>query len=96
MRAGQIEATFAKFDFARFLYLHDIAFKFVMPVGMKGKDYDLAIQYADGREACADAIGLSLSGARASGRPSSAVCLALAGRHDARSTALDAHYPNVR
>ncbi len=55
MRSGQVEATFAEFDFARFLYLHDIAFKFVTPTGVKGKDYDFAIEYADGREACADA-----------------------------------------
>lgn len=31
MRGGQIEATFAEFDFARFLYLHDVPFKFVTP-----------------------------------------------------------------
>ena len=55
MRSGQVEATFAEFDFARFLYLHDIALKFVTPTGVKGKDYDFAIEYADGREACADA-----------------------------------------
>jgi hypothetical protein len=55
MRTGQIEATFAEFDFARFLYLHDIAFRFVEASGVKGEDYDCAIQYADGREACADA-----------------------------------------
>jgi hypothetical protein len=55
MRTGPIEATFAEFDFARFLYIHGIAFKFAMPVGVKGKDYDFAVEYADGREACADA-----------------------------------------
>jgi hypothetical protein len=55
MRAGQVEATFAEFDFARFLYIHDVAFKFVKPVGAKGKDYDVGIEYSDGREACADA-----------------------------------------
>jgi hypothetical protein len=55
MRAGQVEATFAEFDFARFLYLHDVAFKFVTPTGVKGEDYDFGIEYADGREACADA-----------------------------------------
>ena len=55
MRAGQVEATFAEFDFARFLYLHEIAFKFVEPTGVKGEDYDFGIEYADGREACADA-----------------------------------------
>jgi hypothetical protein len=55
MRAGQVEATFAEFDFACFLYLHDIPFKFVTPTGAKGKDYDFGIEYPDGREACADA-----------------------------------------
>ena len=55
MRAGQVEATFAEFDFARFLYLHDIAFKFVTASGVKGKDYDFGIEYADGRDARADA-----------------------------------------
>jgi hypothetical protein len=55
MRAGPVEATFAEFDFARFLYLHDIAFRFVAPSGVKGKDYDFAIRYVDGRNACADA-----------------------------------------
>jgi hypothetical protein len=55
MRAGHIEATFAEFDFARFLYIHDIAFKFVKPTGTKGGDYDVDIGYSDGREACADA-----------------------------------------
>jgi hypothetical protein len=55
MRAGQVEATFAEFDFARFLYIHDISFRFVVPSGVKGKDYDFGIEYADGGEACADA-----------------------------------------
>jgi hypothetical protein len=55
MRAGQIEATFAEFDFARFLYIHDIAFRFVEPSGSKGEDYDVDIKYADGRETCGDA-----------------------------------------
>jgi hypothetical protein len=55
MRAGQIEASFAEFDFGRFLHLHDIAFEFVKPSGVKGRDYDCRVEYADGREACADA-----------------------------------------
>jgi hypothetical protein len=55
MRSGQIEPTFAEFDFARFLFVHDIAFKFVTPSGVKGKNYDFRIEYSDGREACADA-----------------------------------------
>jgi hypothetical protein len=55
MRTAEVEAAFAEFDFGRFLYLHDIAFKFVTPSGVKGKDYDCTVEYTDGREACADA-----------------------------------------
>jgi hypothetical protein len=55
MRTAEVEAAFAEFDFARFLYIHDIAFKFVTPSGVKGRDYDFDIEYEDGREACADA-----------------------------------------
>jgi len=55
MRSGQVEATYAEFDFARFLYIHDVDFRFVIPSGVKGKDYDFGITYADGRDACADA-----------------------------------------
>lgn len=55
MRTGSIEVTFAEFDFARFLYIHDIDFKFVVACGVAGKDYDFSVKYADGREACADA-----------------------------------------
>lgn len=55
MRSGQVEATFAEFDFARFLHIHGIAFKFVVPSGARGRDYDFGITYPDGREACADA-----------------------------------------
>jgi hypothetical protein len=55
MGTAEVEAAFAEFDFARFLYLHDIVFKFIEPSGIKGADYDCAIDYRDGREACADA-----------------------------------------
>jgi hypothetical protein len=55
MRSGQVEATYAEFDFARFLYIHDVDFRFVIPSGVKGKDYDFGITYTDGRDACADA-----------------------------------------
>src|ERR1700722_7034772 len=55
MRTGSIEAKFAEFDFARFLYIHDIDFKFVVPTGIAGKDYDYRITYPDRRVACADA-----------------------------------------
>ncbi len=55
MRTGSIEATFAEFDFGRFLYVHDIDFKFITPCGVAGNDYDYGIRYANGREVCADA-----------------------------------------
>jgi hypothetical protein len=55
MRTGSIEATFAEFDFGRFLYIHDIDFKFVTPCGVADQDCDYRIRYADGREVCADA-----------------------------------------
>jgi hypothetical protein len=55
MRTSSIEATFAEFDFGRFLYIHDIDFKFVTACGVAGKDYDYRIRYADGRQICADA-----------------------------------------
>ena len=55
MRHWPIEATFAEFDFGRFLYIHNIDFKFVTACGVAGKDYDYRIRYADGREVCADA-----------------------------------------
>jgi hypothetical protein len=55
MRTGSTEGTFAEFDFGRFLYIHDIDFKFVTPCGVAGKDFDYRVRYADGREVCADA-----------------------------------------
>jgi hypothetical protein len=55
LRTGDIESTIAEFDFARFLYIHDLAFKFVMPKGERGKDFDFAVNFADGRDACVDA-----------------------------------------
>src|SRR3990167_5592670 len=54
MRTADAEATFAEFDFGRFLYIHDIDFRFVVPTGKRGQDYDCSITYEDGRKACAD------------------------------------------
>lgn len=53
--AGQIESTVAEFDFGRFLYMHDVDFKFVTTSGKRGEDYDCLITYDDGVTACADA-----------------------------------------
>jgi hypothetical protein len=55
LRRGNIESTIAEFDLARFLHLHDVVFKFVAPIGERGKDFDFAVTYGDGREACVDA-----------------------------------------
>jgi hypothetical protein len=35
MRTGSIETTFAEFDFARLLRIHDVDFQFVIPSGTK-------------------------------------------------------------
>lgn len=55
MKGAQCESTYAEFDFARFLYIHDVDFEFVKPVGVKGSDYDFLIRYKNGHHACADA-----------------------------------------
>jgi hypothetical protein len=55
MRTGPVEATYAEFDFARFLYIHGIDFEFIVTRGVKGEDYDFGIRYPDRRAACADA-----------------------------------------
>jgi hypothetical protein len=55
MRTGDIEATIAEFDLARFLHIHDIAFKFVVPTGERGKDFDFIVNFDDDRVACVDA-----------------------------------------
>jgi hypothetical protein len=55
LRRPIVHRTLAEFDFARFLYIHDIVFKFVTPIGVRGKDFDFRIEYTDGSEACADA-----------------------------------------
>jgi hypothetical protein len=55
MRTSDPESALAELDFGRFLYIHDVDFCFVTPMGQKGQDYDCAITYQDGRSACADA-----------------------------------------
>jgi hypothetical protein len=55
MRSGDPESGLAEFDFGRFLYIHDVDFRYVIPTGKRGHDYDCAITYRDGRVACADA-----------------------------------------
>jgi hypothetical protein len=51
----KIESTCAELDFGRFLYIHDVDFRFVVATLIKGKDYDFELLYRDGRSIPADA-----------------------------------------
>jgi len=55
MRTADPETALAELDLGRFLYIHGVDFRFVIPTGQRGQDYDCAITYADGRTACVDA-----------------------------------------
>jgi hypothetical protein len=55
MKAGDIEGTFAELDLGRMLFLNSVSFRYVVPQGVKGKDYDVEVIYPDGVIACADA-----------------------------------------
>jgi hypothetical protein len=57
MRSGaeKIESTCAELDFGRFLFIHDVGFRFVTPQGAKGEDYDFEIVYPQGLLVPADA-----------------------------------------
>jgi hypothetical protein len=57
MKGGgdKIEATCAELDFGRFLYIHDVAFRFNVPSMKKGADYDVELIYRDGLAVPADA-----------------------------------------
>jgi hypothetical protein len=55
MRAGDIEGTYAELDFGRMLYLNKVPFRFVVPQGTTGRDYDIEIEYPNGTIASADA-----------------------------------------
>ena len=55
MRNGEIEGPYAELDLGRMLFLNRVPFKFVARQGVKGKDYDLEVEYSDGLVACAEA-----------------------------------------
>jgi hypothetical protein len=55
MRDGDIEGTYAELDFGRMLFLNQIPFRFVVPQGATGTDYDIEIEYPEGLVASADA-----------------------------------------
>jgi hypothetical protein len=53
MQRGQIEDTYAELETGKWLQVHEVPFRFNMPTGVKGEDYDLDIIYPD-VTACAD------------------------------------------
>ena len=55
MRDGDIEGTLAELDFGRMLYLHRILFRYVVPSGLKGSDYDVDVIHPTGLALCGDA-----------------------------------------
>jgi len=55
MRSGDVEGPLAELDFGRMLALNRIKFKFVIPQGVEGNDYDIEIFLNDGIGVCADA-----------------------------------------
>jgi hypothetical protein len=55
MREGNIEGTYAELDFGRMLYLNGVPFRFVVPQGTAGMDYDVEVEYPGGIVASADA-----------------------------------------
>src|SRR5712671_5500791 len=55
MRDGNIEGTYAELDFGRMLYLNQVPFRFVVPQGATGRDYDIEVEYPNGVIASADA-----------------------------------------
>ena len=55
LKQGNIEGPLAELDFGRMLTFNGIRFRFVIPIGTKGNDYDIRIEMSDGTEICADA-----------------------------------------
>lgn len=55
MKNGDIEGTYAELDFGRMLHIHDVKFRFVVPTGRKGSDFDIEIECDDQTTICADA-----------------------------------------
>jgi hypothetical protein len=53
--AEKIESSCAELDFGRFLYIHDVGFRFVVPQQRRGNDYDFEVTYPDGLTVPADA-----------------------------------------
>lgn len=54
-RDGDSEGTHAELDLGRMLYLHQIRFRYVVPQGFIGRDYDVDIICPNGLIVCGDA-----------------------------------------
>ncbi len=55
LRDGALEPTLAELSLAAMLYINDVSFRFVEPIGEKRSDYDYEITLPDGSIVCADA-----------------------------------------
>jgi hypothetical protein len=55
MRQGVLEATYAELDLGRMLYVSNVEFRFVVPSGKLGDDFDIEMKLSDGLIVCADA-----------------------------------------
>jgi hypothetical protein len=55
MKNGDVEGTYAELDFGRMLHMHRVKFRFVVPTGKKGGDYDIEIESNHDLKICADA-----------------------------------------
>jgi hypothetical protein len=51
MRKGDLEGTYAELDFGRMLYLNNVPFRFVVPQGTTGLDYDIEVENPNGAAA---------------------------------------------
>jgi hypothetical protein len=54
MFEGQIEPTIAELDFGMLLRRQGVAFGYVIPTGVKTRDYDVYVHYEGGPVACGD------------------------------------------
>jgi hypothetical protein len=54
LKKGNIEATVAELEVASMLSRLGVVFRFVLPLGKRGENYDLEIAFSDGRVALAD------------------------------------------
>ena len=54
LRGGDIEGAHAELDFGRMLSLFKIPFRYIVPQGIAGMDYDIEFFYPNGIRACAE------------------------------------------